>query len=297
MNNNTDKRIGVIGRHDGWSSRKLADAFETRTGHRCLIEMDNLAFDLERGTVCHGSVDLATLDALVVKKIGAAYSPDLLDRMEILRFLRSRGVRIFSEPDSMILAMDRISCTVTLRLGEIPIPPTTITENADEAVKAIERYGRAILKPVYTSKARGMIVVESGNGVADAVGSFQQGGNPIMYIQKMVPLPGRDLGLVFLGGKYVGTYARVGDGASWNTTTRSGGRYEPFEPASELIDLADRAQQLFKLAFTCVDVAETPDGPVVFEVSAFGGFRGLLEAREIDAAELYADYVLGELSA
>jgi ribosomal protein S6--L-glutamate ligase len=31
---------------------------------------------------------------------------------------------------------------------------------------------------------------------------------------------------------------------------------------------------------------------VVWEVSAFGGFRGLWEARGIDAAELYVRFVL-----
>ncbi|MCB2231168.1 GAK system ATP-grasp enzyme [bacterium] len=297
MSTTHGKKVGVIGRQDGWSSRRLADAFEKRTGHYCLIEMDSLVFDLERGEVRHGETKLNELDALVVKKIGAAYSPDLLDRMEILRFLRRRGVTIFSEPESMIKAMDRISCTVTLRLGEIPIPPTVITEDVSEAVEAIERFGKAVLKPIYTSKARGMVVVEAGNGVRKSVDEFQGNGNPIIYIQKMVPLPGRDLGLVFLGGEYVGTYARVGSGGSWNTTTHSGGKYQPHDPSDELIDLAHRAQELFSLAFTCVDVAETPDGPVVFEVSAFGGFRGLLEARGIDAAELYADYVLRQLEA
>jgi ribosomal protein S6--L-glutamate ligase len=31
---------------------------------------------------------------------------------------------------------------------------------------------------------------------------------------------------------------------------------------------------------------------MVFEVSAFGGFRGLLDARAVDVAEIYADYAL-----
>ena len=57
------------------------------------------------------------------------------------------------------------------------------------------------------------------------------------------------------------------------------------------------ALTLFALmAITCVDVAETDDGPMVFEVSAFGGFRGLKEANSIDAAGLYVDYVLDRVS-
>ena len=91
------------------------------------------------------------------------------------------------------------------------------------------------------------------------------------------------------------TYARVNNGNSWNTTINSGGKYEAYEPSPEIIQLARRAQEPFGLDFTCVDVVETNNGPMVFEVSAFGGFRGLLQANEVDAASLYADYVLGRL--
>jgi len=41
-----------------------------------------------------------------------------------------------------------------------------------------------------------------------------------------------------------------------------------------------------------VDVALTEEGPYVFEVSAFGGFRGIKETRGIDPATLCAQYVL-----
>ena len=63
-----------------------------------------------------------------------------------------------------------------------------------------------------------------------------------------------------------------------------------------MIDLASRAQSLFAMDFTTVDVAETQEGPVVFEVSAFGGFRGASEGIGIDAARLYVDYVLAKLA-
>jgi len=58
------------------------------------------------------------------------------------------------------------------------------------------------------------------------------------------------------------------------------------------MEVARKAQSLFDMAFTCVDVVETVDGPKVYEVSAFGGFRGLLESDGIDVAEMYVSHVL-----
>lgn len=294
-------RIGVIGIADGWSTLQLLDALEARTGYRRLIEMQDVVLDLEHGRVLHRGFDLSELDGVIVKKIAREYSPDALDRVELLRVLEHSGVRVFSRPTAMMRLVDRLSCTVKLRLGQIPMPATTVTESIDEAVTAITRYGAAVAKPLYTSKARGMLILRApgtahDQAPADAeqlraqIEVFRQD-NPVMYLQQLLATPGRDLGVVFLGGDYLATYARV-SGGSWTTSTHVGGKYQPYQPSEEIIELARRAQALFELDFTCVDVVETTDGPKVFEVSAFGGFRGLLNASNVDAAAHYADYAL-----
>ena len=71
---------------------------------------------------------------------------------------------------------------------------------------------------------------QSDETVKAAVRDFRRS-NPMMYIQRKLDLSGRDLGMVFLGGKYLGTYARVSQDDSWNTTIHSGGRYEGYHAA------------------------------------------------------------------
>ncbi|BEQ14532.1 hypothetical protein FAK_15980 [Desulfoferula mesophila] len=285
--------VGIAG---GWSSQRLLDALEQRTGFRCLVDMSQVRSDLHTGRAYYDDVDLTALDGLVIKKVGAEYSPDLLDRLELLRFIASRGPRVFSPPASIIAMLDRLSCTTTLVAGGIPMPPTVVTESVDQAARAVERMGRSVLKPLYSTKARGMLVVEPGPGLREKIAAYRDAGHPMIYLQQMLALPGQDLGVVFLGGEYLATYARVANGDSWNTTRRAGGRYQEYEPSREIKELAQRAQALFNLDFTCVGVAETEQGPVVFEVSAFGGFRGLQEGCAMDAASYYAEYVCRELA-
>lgn len=289
-------KIGVVGTKGGWSSELLADALGARTGYRLLVEPERIRLDLPSGRALFGDTDLSRLDGLVIKKIGARYSPDLLDRLELLRFLSERGLPVFSDPLRILRVLDRLTCTVTLQAAGIPMPPTSITEDVDQALAAVEEYGEAVFKPLYTSKARGMFVLKPGPEARRIIEDYARE-YPIMYIQKTVDLRGRDLGVTFLGGEYLTTYARCKQNGAWNTTTVSGGKYAPFDPPAEIIDLAKKAQDLFGLDFTCVDVALTDDGPYVFEVSAFGGFRGLLEARGLDAAGLYAEHVLARVGA
>lgn len=289
-------RIGVVGVHGGWSTEALADALERKTGHRLIVDMSKTVLDLPAGTVRIDGTDLADLDGLVIKKVSAVYSPATLDRLELLSYLAGRGVRIFSHPDKLLRMIDRLSCTLALKRGGIPMPETVITEEPDVALDAVRRFGEAVLKPLYSTKARGMCLVRAGDRDAAAALEAFRADNPVMYVQKKVPIPGRDLGVIFLGGEYLGAYARVPGDAAWNTTIHSGGRYEPCEPSHDVLEVARRAQALFGLAFTGVDVIETKEGPLVFEVSAFGGFRGLRDALGVDAASLYADYVVAQVN-
>ena len=289
-------KIGVAGITEGWSTERLADAVENKTGFRCVIDLAEMSVDMARNKAFFKGQAISDFDGLIIKKVGPAYSPDLLDRLELLRCIESMGVRIFSGPERIHRVLNRLSCTTGLYNAGIPLPPTVVTEDIGEAVEAVRNFGPCVLKPLYTSKARGMTIVQPGNGLREDVANFKASGNQMIYLQKVVELPGQDLGVVFLGGQYLTTYARVGKKGAWNTTTNSGGKYQHYEPSDEVKYIAQKAQAIFGLDFTCVDVAETPDGPVVFEVSAFGGFRGLLEGCGMDAAALYTDYVYKEIS-
>lgn len=294
----TNKKIAVVGIPGKWSTEALADALEAKTGFRLVIDMADVTADLETGTVMANGTDLGSLDGVVVKKITETYSPNSLDRLELLRLVEAAGTRVFSPAVNILRLIDRLACTVTLRNGDIPMPETRVTENVDHAIAAVKAFGAAVFKPLYSTKARGMTVItadQSDENIRTAITAFRAE-NPMMYIQRKLDLPGQDLGLVFIGGVYHGAYARVAKGDAWNTTIHSGGKYAPFECDADVVEMARRAQALFDMDFTTVDVALTNEGPIVFEVSAFGGFRGAKDGIGIDAAALYADHVLDALS-
>lgn len=288
--------VAVVGIPGAWSSELLATKLAERVGDCRVVDLAHAQLDLETGALRVDDLDLATLDAVVVKKIAPRYSADVLDRVELLRWIEHRGVRVFSPTSAMMPLINRLSGTVRLRQGGIPMPHTIITEREDAVVEAVTRLGPCIAKPLYTSKGRGMTRLQPGPDLAAEVASFRAAGNPVMYVQKMLDLPGRDLGVAFVGGTYLATYARVQAEGTWKSTTSAGGKYQGVEPDDAIIEMAHRAQALFDLDFTCVDVVETAEGPMVFEVSAFGGFRGLQEACGVDAAGAYADHVVHTLA-
>ena len=270
---------------------------QERTGCRIVIELEQVVGHFSEGKVLFGNLDLCQLDALIVKKVGANYGHTMLDRLNILRYVAGTGVPVFSRPETMLGLVNRIAGTVTLRNAGVPMPPTVVTENINHGVSVIRTFGQAILKPLFSTKARGMELVEWTNTEeVEAKLIVFHNDNPTMYIQQKIDHPGRDFAVVFLGDELVGSYARVAAPGVWNTTTRAGGHYEPHEPSTTALSVARQAREAFDLDFASVDMVEGEDGPLVFEVSAFGGFRGLRDALSINVAERYVDYVLRRLS-
>ncbi len=268
-----------------------------RVGSCTTIDLGGVALDLAAGTCLYGDDDLCGYDALLVKKLDESYSPQNLDRIEILHYLQARGVRMFSRPERIGRLINRLSCTVAMGAAGIPMPETFVTEDPERATRAILNYGGAVLKPLFSTKARGMRLVEDtdAGAVRAVVDEFQAEGNRTVYIQKRLPMPDRDLGVVFIGDRYLTTYARVKGAGAWNTTTQAGGSYACEAIDQATLDIARKARDLFELDFTVVDLVLSEVGTFVFEVSAFGGFRGIHEGCGVDAAGEYVDHVLGQL--
>ncbi|MDG6773719.1 GAK system ATP-grasp enzyme [Thiomicrorhabdus sp. ZW0627] len=293
----SELKIGVVGIPGKWSTEILADEIEALTGFRCVIDIEDVVADLSVPEVRYKDHILCEFDAIIIKKISQTYSPMVLDRLEILRFVECCGVQIFSNPAEIIRLVDRMSCTVSLAKAQIPMPETIITEDLDAAYQAVQRFGEVVLKPLFSTKARGMEILSCKTSEKKLKQQLRDYFtiHKFFYIQKKLKLPGHDMGLIFLGGEYKGAYARVGNGSSWNTTIHSGGKYAKVEPGEEIIEMARRAQAQFNLSYTTVDIAETDQGAVCFEVSAFGGFKGAQEGLGVNMAKQYAEYVVQQL--
>ena len=292
-----NKRIAVIGIPGKWSTEVLADRLEEATGYRLVISMEEVRLDSVTQALWYHDINLCELDGIVVKKITQNYDRHMWDRIELLRYAEMAGVRVFSPCAAILQLVNRLGCSVTLAAQQLPLPATCITEDLQEAQRAVEAFGEAVLKPMFSTKARGMTLVS-----AEQPDLIQQLNNfkaehPMLYVQKKAALQGWDLGMVFVGGKYLCTYARVAQNDAWNTTINSGGQYQNYQPDAALIELGERAQAPFGLDFTTVDIALTDNGPIIFEVSAFGGFKGAQEGCGIDAADAYCQHILSTLSA
>ncbi len=287
-------KIAVIGTRGAWSTEGLASALRFAGCAVPVMDLSLCTVRLPDPRLYHRGAPVEGLDGAVVKKIGdTAGGWVVRERINLLRQLEGTGVIVMSEPDRLELAVDRYRMTLELARAALPVPETVVTEDIDDAMATVERFGAAILKPLYTSKGRGMQRLQPDRDVRTVLARHRASGLGPFYLQRAIQHPGRDLGVAVLDGQYLGAYWRVAGADQWMTTIRAGGRYERAVPPPAAVEIAVAAAKHFGLLFTGVDLMETPDGGfVVLEVSAFGGFRGLSVACGIDAAPLLAEVVM-----
>jgi ribosomal protein S6--L-glutamate ligase len=289
--------IAVVGQPGAWSTERLADALRAAGAGAGVVDLAACSLRLPDRRLFHRGEPLEKVDGAVVKKLGdTADGWGVQERIGMLRHLEASGVPVLSAPDRLHVAVNRYRMTCELVRAGLPVPETTVTEDIDEAAAAVERFGSAVLKPLFTSKGRGMRRLEPSRELRAQLESHRDDGLGPFYLQRFVKHPGRDLGVAVLDGRCIGAYWRVAAADHWMTTILSGGRYEKADLDPETEAIAVRAARHFGLVFTGVDLIEDFDGRFsVLEVSAFGGFRGLLNGCGVDAAPMLADLVLRQI--
>lgn len=286
------QQIGVIGIPGAWSSEMIKTAFEKKYADDVVVDVflvEDLFFDVNSNKVFFNEKDLETYDCVIIKKLGE-YAPRILDWLDILSNIEDKGLKFYSSPKKLRKMISRIGCTAGLSEINVPMPNTLITENIASAYEWIKQTKGVVFKPNFSTKARGMEVLKPDTVTSGKLEQLKSEYG-MLYLQELVDLPGKDFGVVFSGSSYLGTYARVASKSSWNTTTTDGGHYESYEPSSEILAIAQKARDFFDLDFCCVDIAETPNGPIVFEVSAFGGFKGMYKGVGVNSADVLVNYI------
>ncbi len=287
--------VAVAGIPGSWSSEALSASLRSLGADSFVVPLWECAHDLSNGRVTWEGMELTRLDGMVVKKLGDAASPHSEGRLVLLQQLEQSGVLVISNSRSIQAAVNRYSMTLALRRAGIPMPRTLITESLDEAESTVQMWGKAVIKPLFTSKGRGMTLLTSNTTTRLRLRHWQREGRGPFYLQEFVPAPGRDLAVAVLKDRILGAYYRVAAPSQWMTTTTSGGHYERCALSATAASIALAAATVFGLDFTSVDMVETDAGWLVYEVSAFGGFSGLHKTHGIDAAYVYAEHALKRL--
>lgn len=114
----------------------------------------------------------------------------------------------------------------------------------------------------------------------------------LILIQEYLKNEGEDLRAFVVDGKVVAAMRRISPEYDWRANIHAGGKGVAYQLTSEEEEMTVKAAEKLKLGVAGIDLLQTPDGPRLIEANVSPGFRGLLTATGINAADAIADYAI-----
>lgn len=282
-------RIGVLGSFESWYLRDLQRAaagdFEIAP-----VTFSDMASSLGGFGATSQGVDLAGLDALVVRTMPPGTLEQVVFRMDVLARLESAGVVVINPPKSLEAAVDKYLASAKLAEAGLVIPRTVVCQSVDRAMQAFVDLGSdVVIKPLFGAEGRGIARVADEALALRAFKMLEQLG-AVIYVQEFIQHEGADLRLMVIGDTVLGMRRRNAN--DWRTNISRGARAEPLEVTPELAEMAHTAATAVGAPIAGVDFLPGLDGALyAIEVNAVPGWKALARSTGVDVARRVLEYV------
>lgn len=287
-------RFGVVVTDpDDWTARAIRGGFSKLGSETDFLNFSALAARIGPDLRFRGNgADLLGLDGLVVRDLGRSGSVDVAFRFEALSALQDLGLPIVNPPSAISRAANKFATSIALHQAAIPHPRTLVTTSLEAAAEFVAAHGRAVSKPLFGYKGRGLLLLTS-----EDLGPLREvlDKSGVVYLQEFLesvaPKP-RDIRVFVAGEKVAGAIYRVAPSGSWISNLSQGGAPERCPLTGEMEDLALRANKAVGTVYSGVDLIETVEGLKVLEVNGTPSGRGVYQAWGIDAGEMIAAHII-----
>lgn len=275
------KTIGIaVTDPDDWTGIALCNAVKHYNMQPVKFSLSDATSNISSGKISAGRVDLAELDALIVRDIAPAEQKGASFRFDILCQLEELGVVVINPPESMARAANKYVSSYLFHKNGIPTPKTLVTSNISEALGALVSFGRAVVKPVFGYKGIGVECVRNDDKGAEKLKSLFEK-NSLLYMQEFIPNPGRDIRAFVVNKKVVGSIYRIAPQGSWINNLSQGGRATPCTLTSEQERLGLKAAEVIGTVYAGVDIIEG-DRDYVIEINGTPSGKGIFDACGVD---------------
>lgn len=291
-----DLRIGIVtGDADGWHTRQLVAAAR-RVAQAAVVDPLDLALHVDDhgAKVWFGSEPAEAFDALILRGLNDDGLADL--QLEGFSLLEAQVPVVVNRVRSVLTALDKARTSFLLRQAGLPTPLTLVTQRQAEAEAAVERFGEAVLKPLYGSLGEDLVRVVPGEAAREQIRRMLDAFGAV-YVQRFEPPGGRDIRAFVVGGRVVAAIYRVARQGQWITSVYRGAATEPVQLPAAVQDLCVQAAAVVGLDYTGVDVIETAAGPSVLEVNGTPSWMGVDAAWQRSMAEEIIGHVVRRVAA
>ena len=283
-------KMGIISKKETyWSTRQLLKAVARRGHEPSFIQTEHVRLVVAgHDDVQYRGVSLRGHE-IFIPRIGRSLTE--FGKM-LLRQLELMHLKTTLSSEALINARNKFLAIQSLREAHVPIPRSILLASRPDVMEAAHFvHYPAILKILSGTQGIGVMRVKSYEETAAIVDTMKSFGQ-VMLLQEYIPNPGIDIRALVVGDEVIGSMKRVAQMHEWRSNIHLGAKGVAFELDDHAREVAVRASKAVGLEISGVDLVFRGDEPVVLEVNASPGFRGLLEATHVNAADAMVDYAL-----
>lgn len=282
-------RIAILSRNRQlYSTRRLLEA-ALRAGHdvrvidhvRCFMDISS-----DNPTVHYRDEEFGPdhFEA-VIPRIGSSVT---FYGCSVVRQFEMMGVYCVNESVAITRARDKLRSLQLLSRRGVGIPVTSFANSPDDVAGLIREVGGAplVIKLLEGTQGIGVVLAETRKAAESVIQAFMGLNTAILVQEYIKEAGGSDIRAFVVGGRVIAAMKRQAPEGEFRSNLHRGGTATLVRLSPEERETAVRAARIMGLNVCGVDILRSERGPLVMEVNASPGLRGIEEATGKDIAGL-----------
>ncbi len=275
-----------------YSTKRIAEEAE-KLGHYVeLIDHTKCSVKLGSGKpqIYLGEEDITNEFDAVIPRIGAKVTRH---GAAIVKQFEMNG--IFSTARSLAItrARNKVRTLQIMSRKGIPIPETLFSINPDNIEEQIKILGGTpvVIKLQEGTQGLGVILAESEKSAKSIIDTFYKMDTSILIQKYIEEANGEDIRIFIVGDKVVASMKRSSAPGEFRSNVHRGGDAVDIKPTAKEQEIALNAAKYLGLGVAGVDLLRSKKGPLLIEVNASPGLKGIEEATGVNIAKEIIQFV------
>ncbi len=285
-------KIAILSRKKHlYSTKRLVAAGRAR-GHEVHV-IDTLRcymnITAERPSIHYQGKALTGYDA-IIPRIGASAT---FYGTAVVRLFEMNGVFCMNGSLPITRARDKLRCLQLLARKGIGLPVTGFAHSPDDINDLIKLVGGTpmVIKLLEGTQGIGVVLAETKNAARSVIDAFLGLKANILLQEYIHEAGGADIRCFVIDGKVIASMERQAAPGEFRSNLHRGGQAKMVEITKEERHAAIRAARIIGLNVAGVDILRSKRGPLVMEVNASPGLRGIETSTGQDIATLVMEFV------
>ncbi|WP_375325983.1 RimK family alpha-L-glutamate ligase [Flagellimonas sp. GZD32] len=275
-----------------YSTARIAEEFE-KAGHyvehidhtKCSVQLGE-----DKPRIFFGVDDITNEFDAIVPRIGTTVTRH---GVAIVKQFELNHVFSTAKSQGILRARNKVSTLQLMSKKGIPIPKTVFSINPYNVEDQIELLGGApvIIKLQEGTQGKGVILAESKKSAKSVIDTLYNMNTSILLQEYIAEANGEDLRIIVVGNKIVAAMKRTSELDDFRSNVHRGADVEAVELTPREKFIAINATKHLGLGVAGVDLIRSKNGPLLIEVNASPGLKGIEAATGINVAGHIVQFV------